>query len=90
MDCGQREDLGVERRLGEEDGVLLRCDAELVVERVVPDLLHIVPAKQMKHVLAEHEKSHDAEAGGCRGESQVIAGKVRRTGLCVRASHWVE
>ncbi len=34
--------LGVERRLG-EDGVLLRGDAELVVKRVVPDLLHVVP-----------------------------------------------
>ena len=35
--------LGVERGLSEEDGVLLRGDAELVVEGVVPDLLHIVP-----------------------------------------------
>ena len=35
--------LGVERGLGEEDGVLLGGDAQLVVEGVVPDLLHIVP-----------------------------------------------
>ena len=35
--------LWVERRLGEEDGVLLGRDSELVVERVVPDLLHVVP-----------------------------------------------
>ena len=35
--------LGVERRLGEEDRVLLGGDAELVVEGVVPDLLHVVP-----------------------------------------------
>ena len=35
--------LRVERRLGEEDRVLLRRDAELVVEGVVPDLLHVVP-----------------------------------------------
>merc|ERR1712070_960458 len=35
--------LRVERRLGEEDGVLLRGDTELVVEGVVPDLLHVVP-----------------------------------------------
>jgi hypothetical protein len=35
--------LGIERRLGEEDGVLLRRDAQLIVEGVVPDLLHVVP-----------------------------------------------
>jgi hypothetical protein len=35
--------LGVERGLGEQHGVLLGGDAELVVEGVVPDLLHVVP-----------------------------------------------
>ena len=35
--------LRVERRLGEEDGVLLGRDAQLVVVCVVPDLLHVVP-----------------------------------------------
>ena len=35
--------LGVEGSLGEEDGVLLGGNAELVVEGVVPDLLHVVP-----------------------------------------------
>jgi len=35
--------LGVEGSLGEEDGVLLGGDTELVVEGVVPDLLHIIP-----------------------------------------------
>merc|ERR1719422_234532 len=35
--------LGVERGLSEEDGVLLRGNAELIVEGVVPDLLHVVP-----------------------------------------------
>mmetsp|Transcript_13713 Transcript_13713/g.28060 ORF Transcript_13713/g.28060 Transcript_13713/m.28060 type:complete len:392 (+) Transcript_13713:62-1237(+) len=35
--------LGVEGSLSEEDGVLLGGDAELVVEGVVPDLLHVVP-----------------------------------------------
>eukprot|EP00962_Isochrysis_galbana_P018636 scaffold5373_cov103-Isochrysis_galbana.AAC.7 len=35
--------LGVERRLGEEDRVLLGRDAQLVVKGVVPDLLHVVP-----------------------------------------------
>merc|ERR1712079_688439 len=35
--------LGVEWGLSQEDGVLLRGDTELVVEGVVPDLLHVVP-----------------------------------------------
>lgn len=35
--------LGVQGRLGEEDGVLLGSHAELVVEGVMPDLLHVVP-----------------------------------------------
>ena len=35
--------LGVEGGLGEKDGVLLGSDTELVVEGVVPDLLHVVP-----------------------------------------------
>merc|ERR1719348_2687665 len=35
--------LGVERGLCQQDGMLLRGDAQLVVEGVVPDLLHVVP-----------------------------------------------
>jgi len=35
--------LGVEGSLSQKDGVLLRGNTELVVEGVVPDLLHIVP-----------------------------------------------
>lgn len=35
--------LGVHGRLGEQNGVLVRGDPELVVESVVPDLLHVVP-----------------------------------------------
>lgn len=35
--------LRVERRLGQEDGVLFGRKAEFVVEGVVPYLLHIVP-----------------------------------------------
>src|SRR3546814_5833863 len=33
----------VERGLSEEDRVLLRGDTQLVVEGVVPDLLHVIP-----------------------------------------------
>ena len=36
--------LGVEGRLGQQHRVLLGRDAQLVVEGVVPDLLHVVPA----------------------------------------------
>jgi hypothetical protein len=35
--------LGVDGRLGEQDWVLLRGDTQLVVESVMPDLLHVVP-----------------------------------------------
>ena len=35
--------LGVEGGLCEKDGVLLRGDTKLVVEGVMPDLLHIIP-----------------------------------------------
>jgi hypothetical protein len=35
--------LGVDRSLGEQDGMLLGGDTQLVVEGVVPDLLHVVP-----------------------------------------------
>merc|ERR1711971_351164 len=35
--------LGVEGSLSQEDGLLLGGNAELVVEGVVPDLLHVVP-----------------------------------------------
>ena len=35
--------LGVEGCLGEQDWVLLWCHTQLVVERVMPDLLHVVP-----------------------------------------------
>ncbi|KGL86645.1 hypothetical protein N301_08576, partial [Charadrius vociferus] len=35
--------LGVEGSLGEQDGVLLRGHPQLVVESVVPDLLHVIP-----------------------------------------------
>ena len=37
--------LRVERRLGQEDGVLLGRNTELVVEGVMPDLLHVVPVR---------------------------------------------
>merc|ERR1712152_97134 len=35
--------LGVEGSLSKEDGLLLRGDTELIVEGVVPDLLHVIP-----------------------------------------------
>merc|ERR1711992_244152 len=35
--------LGVEGSLSKEDGLLLRGNTELVVEGVVPDLLHVIP-----------------------------------------------
>merc|ERR1712227_443312 len=35
--------LGVEGSLGQEDGLLLGGNTELIVEGVVPDLLHVIP-----------------------------------------------
>merc|ERR1712026_299527 len=35
--------LGVEGSLSQEDGLLLRGNTELIVEGVMPDLLHIIP-----------------------------------------------
>ncbi len=35
--------LGVDGSFGEEDGVLLGSNTELVVEGVMPDLLHVIP-----------------------------------------------
>merc|ERR1719431_1185200 len=35
--------LWVEGSLSQEDGLFLRCNAELIVESVVPDLFHVIP-----------------------------------------------
>lgn len=35
--------LGVHSRVGEKDGMFFWCDAELIVESVIPDFLHVVP-----------------------------------------------
>jgi hypothetical protein len=35
--------LGVQRSLGQQYRVLLRCHTKLIVEGVVPDLLHVIP-----------------------------------------------
>ena len=70
--------LGVERRLGEEDRVLLGRDAELVVEGVVPDLLHVVPV------------GHDAVLDGVleREHAALRLGLVADVGvLLVHADH---
>ena len=36
-------DLGVQRGISQEDGVLVGADSELDVEGMAPDLLHVVP-----------------------------------------------
>merc|ERR1712106_1011398 len=49
--------LGVERSLSQEDGLLLRGYPQLVIESVVPDLLHVVPvgADSVLHRILEGE-----------------------------------
>lgn len=39
-------DLGIEGSLSQEDGVLLWCDTELVVEGVMPDLQKSKPSQK--------------------------------------------
>merc|ERR1719464_66467 len=34
---------GIKGSLSQEDGVLLRCNTELIVEGVMPDFLHVIP-----------------------------------------------
>mmetsp|Transcript_43516 Transcript_43516/g.110202 ORF Transcript_43516/g.110202 Transcript_43516/m.110202 type:complete len:416 (-) Transcript_43516:4-1251(-) len=54
--------LGVQRGLRQKHGMLLRGDAQLVVEGVVPDLLHVVPVR------------HDAVLDGVlQGEHAALA-----------------
>merc|ERR1712119_93274 len=49
--------LGVEWSLSEEDGLFLRSNTELIVEGVVPDLLHVIPVgdDSMLHWILESE-----------------------------------
>ena len=70
--------LGVEGGLSEEDGVLLRGNTKLVVESVVPDLLHVVPV------------GHDSVLNGVlQGEHSTLGlGLVSNIGiLLVHADH---
>ena len=41
--CGLATHLGIERGLGEKDGMLLGCNAQFVIISMVPNLFHIVP-----------------------------------------------
>ena len=69
--------LGVEGGLGQEDWVLLWGDTELVVEGVVPDLLHVVPV------------GHDAVLNGVlEGEDASLGlGLVPDVGVLLAHTH---
>ena len=69
--------LRVVRGLGEQHGVLLRRDAELVVEGVVPDPLHVVPVRD------------DAVLDGVlqRQDPPLRLGLVAHVGLLLHADH---
>ena len=56
--------LGVDGGLSQEDGVLLGSDTELVVEGVVPDLLHVIPVGD-NTVLDGVAQSQDTTLGLC-------------------------
>ena len=69
--------LGVEGGLGEQDGVLLGGHTQLVVEGVVPDLLHVVP------------DGHDAVLDGVlEGEDTALAlGLIAHVGVLLTHAH---
>merc|ERR1712123_292524 len=56
--------LGVEGSLSQEDGLFLRGNTELIVEGVVPDLLHIIPVGD-DSVLNGVLKGKDTSLGLC-------------------------
>mmetsp|Transcript_32810 Transcript_32810/g.51168 ORF Transcript_32810/g.51168 Transcript_32810/m.51168 type:complete len:262 (+) Transcript_32810:372-1157(+) len=56
--------LGVERSLSDEDRVLLRDNAELIEESMVPDLLHIVPV--VHHPMLDRILEHQHPSLGLR------------------------
>merc|ERR1739848_253943 len=67
--------LGVEGSLSQEDGVLLGGDTELIVEGVVPDLLHVIPV------------GHDAVFNGVLQGEDTSLGLGLVTNIGVLLSH---
>ena len=67
--------LGVERRLSEQDGMLLGGNTQLVVEGVVPDLLHVVPV------------GHDAVLDGVLQSEDTTLGLSLITHVSVLLTH---
>merc|ERR1719150_253950 len=67
--------LGVKWGLSEEDGVLLWRNTELVVEGVMPDLLHIIP------------RGHDSVLDGVLQEEDTSFGLGFVTDVCILLGH---
>merc|ERR1712128_302402 len=67
--------LGVEGSLSQEDGLLLRCNSQLVVEGVVPDLLHVIPV------------GDDSVLNGVLEGEDTSLGLSLVTDICVLLSH---
>merc|ERR1712032_1130366 len=79
--------LGVEGSLGQEDGVLLRGHTQLVVEGVVPDLLHVVPVGD-DAMLDGVLQSEDTPLGlGLVSDIGVLLAHAHHHALVTGASH---
>merc|ERR1719150_3060533 len=79
--------LGVEWGLGEENGVFLGSNTELVVEGVVPDLLHIIP-RGHDSVLNGVFKEEDTSLGlGLITDIGILLGHADHNTLMLGASH---
>merc|ERR1719228_2921285 len=79
--------LGVEGSLSQEDGLLLRGNTQLIVEGVVPDLLHVVPVGDdaMLHWVFQGE---DTSLGlGLVSDIRILLSHAHHDTLVTRATY---
>merc|ERR1719198_2359876 len=79
--------LGVQRSLGEQHRVLLRGDAELIVERVVPNLLHVIPVRDDSVLDGVLQRQHTALALGLVPDVAVFLVHANHDAWHLRAAH---
>lgn len=64
--------LGVEGYHGEQQGVFLRSDSQLVVEGVMPDLLHVIPVSDDSTVYGILETKNSSHALSLASDVTVV------------------
>ncbi|KGL84464.1 hypothetical protein N309_05501, partial [Tinamus guttatus] len=79
--------LGVEGCLGEQHGVLLRRHTQLIVEGVVPDLLHVIPVGDDAVLDGVLEREDAALALRLVTHIAVLLAHAHHDALVPRASH---